>query len=111
MGSGCSGCRGGAEPTFVAVDAAEAWIARTGEVSAGLADAAPPRAAHVRGDVPHSGRVVGRHGNGAAVDGCETTKSHFISRGDGLALRPSENSVCVFGGGCHLGRGGSGSSL
>lgn len=94
----------------MAVDAAEAWVTRTGEVSAGLADAAPPRAAHVGGDVLHSGRVVGRHGNGAAVDGCETTKSDFIGRGNGLTLRPSEDSVCVWGGG-HLGRGDSGSSL
>lgn len=52
------------------VDAAEAWIARTGKVAAALADAAPAWAADVGGDVPHSGRVVGRHGNSAAVDRC-----------------------------------------
>lgn len=87
------------------VDAAETWVARAGEVAAGLADAVPPRAAHVGGDVPHSGRVVGRHGNGAAVDGCETTKSDFIGREDGRALKPPEDS------GGHLGRGRCGSPL
>lgn len=78
--------RGGAERTFVTVDPAEAWITGAGEVAAGLADAASPRAADVGGDLPHSGRVVGRHGNGAAVDGCERTRSDFIGREGGLAL-------------------------
>lgn len=65
------------ERTFVAVEAAEAGVAHAGEVGAGLADAASPRAADVGGDAPHSGRVVGRHGNSAAVDRCGTTRSDF----------------------------------
>lgn len=74
---------GPAERTFVTVDAAEAGITRAGEVAPLLADAAPPRAAHVGGDLPHPGRVVGRHGNSAAVDGCETRRSDFIGWEDG----------------------------
>lgn len=72
------------KPTFVAVDAAEARLAHAGEVSAGPAEAAAPRAAHVGRDAPHSGRVVGRHGDGAAVDGCETRKA----RGHRFGGRP-----------------------
>lgn len=97
---------GPAERTFVTVDAAEAGITRAGEVAPLLADAAPPRAAHVGGDLPHPGRVVGRHGNSAAVDGCETRRSDFIGWEDG----PGPLEAWGWGG-AHLGRGRCGSSL
>lgn len=53
------------------VDATEARVAHAGEVARRLADAASSRATDVGGDMSHSGRVVGCHSNGAAVDGCE----------------------------------------
>lgn len=87
--------RGRAGRTFVTVDAAEAWLTRAAEVAAGLADAASPRAADVGGDAPHSGRVVGRHGNSAAVNGCETTRSDFIGEEDGRRLNSSEDLVAA----------------
>lgn len=67
----------GQQRTFVTVDPTEAWLTHAAEVAAGLADAAPPQAADVRGDAAHAGRVVGRHGNRAAVDGCGTTEGSF----------------------------------
>lgn len=80
------------------VDPAEAWITGAGEVAAALADAASPRATDVGGDLPHSGRVVGRHGNGAAVDGCERTRSDFIGREGGLARRAQVELMGGLGG-------------
>lgn len=53
---------------LMAVDTTEALVADAGEVSSGMTDAASARSAHVRGNVPHHGRVVGRHGNCAAVN-------------------------------------------
>lgn len=53
------------------VDAAEARVAHAAEVAIRQADAAPPGAADVGGDVAHFRRVVARHGDRAAVDHCE----------------------------------------
>lgn len=94
------GLRPKAARTFVTVGAAEAGVTRAGEVAAGLADAASPRAADVGRDAAHPGRVVGRHGNGAAVDGCEKTRSDRSAKTEDRG-----------GGGGYLGRGHSGSSL
>lgn len=60
----------------MAVDAAEPRVAGAAEVPGGLAEAAPPRAAHVGRDVPHAGRVVGRHGDRAAVNDCRWEKKN-----------------------------------
>lgn len=51
----------------MAVDAAEARVARAAEVATRRADTVAPRAADVGGDVAHIRRVVARYCNGAAV--------------------------------------------
>lgn len=57
--------------TLVAVSASEALLALAAELAAGLAAAAAVRSAHVGRDVAlSSGRAVGRHRHGAAVDHC-----------------------------------------
>lgn len=57
--------------TLVAVGPGESRLARAAEVPGGPADAASVGAAHVGGDVPRPlPGVVGRHGDGAAVDHC-----------------------------------------
>ena len=57
--------------TLVTVGAHEARITEAGEVARRLAPACAPGPAHIGGDVPHLRRVVGRHGDGAAVNRCK----------------------------------------
>lgn len=56
------------------VGAAEARVAHAAEVAVRQADAAPPRAADIGGDVAHFRRVVARHRDRAAVDHCKVVQ-------------------------------------
>lgn len=65
--------------TLVAVGASEPFLTLAGKLAARLAPAAPVRAAHVRGDIPHPvGRTVGSHFHGAAVNHCEENKGLWV---------------------------------
>lgn len=63
-----AGVVGAVVNVLMTVDACETWITHAGEVASWLADAASSWTADVGGDVPHSGRVVGRYSHSAAVN-------------------------------------------
>lgn len=66
------------------VDAVETGIAGAGEVACWLADAASSRTAHVGGDVPHFGGVVGCYSNIAAVNHCEEIQICLVQNNEFL---------------------------
>lgn len=54
--------------TLMTVDSTEALVTDAGEVSCWLTEATSSRTTDIGGDVPYSGRVIGRYSNSAAVN-------------------------------------------